>query len=770
MLVVCCCCVQMAVAEVHTITNESLKINYDDSSGLFSLAHAEAAAPFVVGGRLEGEFTKVHTVRTADPIFGRGQRLLLRERSGGQCALEIYANLPFVLVRQQIFNPGKEMVTLQNAMVARFDLDLGKPATGLRVLGTGGLTAPDQNPGSYLFLTLADPETRHGVVAGWLTHDQGSGVVFSEMEDGKVRFRARADYGQLRIVPGKSANLETLAIGYFEDARLGEEQFADALARQYKIHLPPQLSGYCTWYSDRHGGAGDEKSIVELARFAARELKPFGFSFVQIDDRWQDGILTNGPARGFDRVRPTGPYSGGMKPVAAALQNLGLTAGIWFMPFARNYQDPEYQDRQDWFVRRPDGKPYDTSWGGASLDLTQPQVQQHLKSLVRTIHGWGYNYFKMDGLWTGTATEQIYVNDGYKEDHIGNYLPFHDPSVTSVQMMRSGLKLIRESVGPKVFLSGCNLSQNMRSLSGAIGLVDSMRIGPDNGQTWNDWRKEMANNESGSLVTGPVRGTRLYFLHRRVWYNDPDPNYVRAAVPLEQARLLASWVGLSSQFNLNSDWIPGLPAERLDILKRILPSHHAVARPVDYFDTPMPSIWLVTDSSTQPFRNVLGLFNWDSTTRTIRGEAQKAGLDPTKTYLAFDFWNNTPLPSFQGQFQFELPPASCRVIAVRAVSGHPEVLSTSRHVTQGIIDVAGESWDAARRTLSGKSAVVALDPYEFRIAGLQNGGQSWNATTVELAQVDTSAGVSARLSRDGEIVRVLLSSPVSRTVRWLVRF
>lgn len=38
------------------------------------------------------------------------------------------------------------------------------------------------------------------------------------------------------------------------------------------------------------------------------ELKPFGFSFVQIDDKWQDGGNSNGPTRGFDRVAPGGGY------------------------------------------------------------------------------------------------------------------------------------------------------------------------------------------------------------------------------------------------------------------------------------------------------------------------------------------------------------------------------------------------------------------------------------------------------------------------------
>jgi len=40
---------------------------------------------------------------------------------------------------------------------------------------TGGLRTPAQNPGSYAFLAVADPESRAGVVGGWVTNDRGSG-------------------------------------------------------------------------------------------------------------------------------------------------------------------------------------------------------------------------------------------------------------------------------------------------------------------------------------------------------------------------------------------------------------------------------------------------------------------------------------------------------------------------------------------------------------------------------------------------------------------
>lgn len=772
-----------ACAAMHTIENRFLVVMYDDTAETFSVKEKATGLVFLADGKLDGVATQVVVGPATDHafrVFGSGKSIVVFRADGGFTMLQLFEDTPFLFIRGQLCNYGKEMMDVAKVVPATFTLNLGKPAGELRTLGTAGLTAPDKNPGSYLFLTLADPATRRGVVAGWLTNDRGSGVLFSDVKDGKVEFRSQIDYGHLRIPgPGGAkvgvnlAQLETLVVGFFDDARLGQEQFADAIAKYYQIKLHPQVTGYCTWYSDKHGAAGDETSIVELAEFAAKELKPFGFSFVQIDDEWQDGGTYNGPRRGFDRMKPDGPYAHGMKPVANRLRQLGLTTGIWFMPFARNHQDPEYKDRQDWFVKRQDGKPYETAWGGTSLDLTNPDIKTHLAELVKTIRSWGIAYFKMDGLWTGSATEQIYVNDGYRDDNIGNNAPFHDPMKTNIEVYRDGLKLVREAAGSDVFFSGCNVSQNMRSLGGSIGLVDSMRIGPDNGQAWNDYNKEITNNECLSLITGPIRGTRLYFLNGRVWWNDPDPSYVRASIPLNHARLLASWVAISGAFNLNSDWIPGLPADRLDIMKRTMPQHGATARPVDYFDSIMPAIWLVTDTRQAVRRDMLGLFNWESKDAAIGCTAAKAGLDPTKNYYAFDFWSNAPATSVQGTFQFDLPAQSCRAIALRAAEGHPVLASTSRHITQGMVDVADENWNDASHELTGTSQVVGNDPYELRIAGTNQGG-TWNLATVSVSDADKTAGVTvvAKPAVEGEQgwLRIVISSNESRAVRWSIKF
>jgi len=152
----------------------------------------------------------------------------------------------------------------------------------------------------------------------------------------------------------------------------------------------------------------------------------------------------------------------------------------------------------------------------------------------------------------------------------------------------------------------------------------------------------------------------------------------------------------------------------------------------------------------------------------------KAGLDPVRSYHAFDFWGNTPVASVTSNVKLDVPAKSCRVIAVRAIEGHPVLVSTSRHVTQGMVDVSGENWNDSSKTLSGTSQVVGSDPYELRVAGLQAGGKNWKFTAAAVSAVDQRAGVSilpkpAVAGEDGW-VRVLIDSGNSRTVKWMLRF
>jgi hypothetical protein len=545
---------------------------------------------------------------------------------------------------------------------------------------------------------------------------------------------------------------ETLLLGYFDDVREGLETWADTFAEYNKTKLPRQPSGYCTWY---HAQAWDEQGMVKQTEIAAKELKPYGFDFLQIDDGWQDGVKGNGPRRNFTRVRANGPYPSGMKQTAEMINSHGMSPGIWFMPFAGTYNDPWFKDHQDWFAKTTDGKPYETAWGGTCLDMTNPDARQYLADNVRRItHDWGYRYLKMDGLWTGSATVQQYVNLAYKDDHMGDAV-FHDPSKTNIEALRSGLKLVRETAGPDVFLLGCCAPQNMRSYGGAMGLVDAMRVGPDN--NGGNWK---------GVLRGPQIASRHYHLNGRIWYNDPDAVYVRNSLTLDQARANASWVTISGQLFVVSDDFSKLTSDRIDLLKRVMPAHGRPARPVDLLDEETPRIWHVADTRGPVPRDVVALFNWDGKQAWDADyPLDRIGLPKAASYVAYDFWGDRLLPLLAEHLKATLPKSSCLILAVRPAADHPLLISTSRHVTQGMIDVTEEKWNADANTLSGTSKLVPGDTYELRIA---TGGKAWKAVSVDSNMEILKPTI---VNEDG-LVRVRVTVPAKEAAewRWSVKF
>jgi hypothetical protein len=742
---------------VLRIENPSLVVEFDPQDNTFRAAVKGSGEKSVERGVLAAGPARAYCETVTHPVWGQGRAVRVEYSSGAGNSLILFPRLPFVVLESTLTNDSNESTTIDRVHPVSVTFGAKKPANELRALGTAGLTGVGRqdNPGSYSFLAVADPDSRAGVVAGWLTHERGSGLLFSDIRDGKAALDVRIDYGRLLIEPGDKVRSETLLIGYFDDARLALEAYADAIAEYYQIRLPPQPTVYCTWY---HAGASDEQDLIENARFAAEHLAPFGFSVIQIDDGWQAGEKKNGPRKDFTTHRSEGPYRSGMKQTAERIEQLGLTPGIWFMPFAGTWNDPFFADQQDLFATKA-GRPFEVNWGGTCFDMTNPKARQYVRSVAgRIARDWGYRYFKLDGLWTGMAADICYINTGYKDDHLGASR-LHDPGKTNVEAYRDGLKLVRAAAGPDVFLLGCNVAQNMRTLGASFGLLDAMRIGPDNGRQW------------AQICRGPFSGSNLYFLHGRVWYNDPDPIYVGDKVPLEHARALTSWVALTGQLNASSEDYTALSPERLHLLQRSMPAHGLKPRPVDLFEQRIPRLWLLTDDRRKPRRDVIGLFNWDEKEPArLSYPPDKIGLPPAESYVGFDFWADEFVGPFQGRLECTLPPTSCRVLAVRPVRPEPQVISTSRHITQGIVDMVEEKWDGATRRLYGTSRVVANDPYELRIVAPAGDGL-WRATEAGIAPAGAGAGVTIRLAgqEDGR-VRVRIDTPRSGEVHWSVRF
>jgi hypothetical protein len=684
--------------------------------------------------------------------LGEGRAIELSRADHSLSRVALFPGVPFVVMSQRMA-AGEKGVVIDRTRPVSVVIPTERPLADLRVLGCDGLTPADKSRSSYAFLAAADPRARAGVVAGWLTDERGSGIVLSKPGEGGLVIEGQTDYGKLRLEAGETAEGEEFAVGRFDDGLLGLEAYADAVAKANQVRLKPIPSGYCTWYSRPHGGAADEKSLAELATFAHDKLARFGFDLVQIDDKWQ--VLP----RDYTTHKPKGPYPGGMRATAATLNKNGMTAGIWFIPFGWDPKSDTFKEHQDYFVHREDGSLYEVKWAGTCLDMTHPGARGLLEQTVsRVTHEWGYKYLKIDGLWTGLAVQILYPNPAYRDDKIGDAV-FHDPRKTNVEAYRDGLRLVRKAAGEDVFIDGCNVAQNMRTLAASYGLVDAMRVGRDIGASWE------------KILPSMTMASRLYFYHGRVWHNDPDCLMLREPLTLEQARAWGSWIALSGQLNLVSEWLPGLPEDRLDIVRRSMPNTGLCGRPMDLYEEPEhPRVWKLTAGSGAGRRDVVGLFNWDAKgAATVEWPLERLDLPGggKGEYVGFDYWRNEFVGPVSGAVRAELPAGACRVISLRpAAADRPVVVGTSRHITQGVVDLVEETWDGAGRVLGGRSRVVGGDPYQIRIvapAGMK-------VVAVEVSEEDRAAGVTIAVDDAGAKGRVTVRATGNRDVRWRIKY
>src|SRR5258708_3343259 len=101
------------------------------------------------------------------------------------------------------------------------------------------------------------------------------------------------------------------------------------------------------------------------------------------------------------------------------------------------------------------------------------------------------------------------------------------------------------------------------------------------------------------------------------------------------------------------------------------------------------------------------------------------------------------------------------VVALRAAAARPEVIGTTRHVVQGAVDVADETWDAATRTLQAKSVNLDGSAYAVTIA-----------VPKSLRPGTCQADVACTLRRlaSGHAVLAWPAGGDGRDIRWQLRF
>ena len=460
-------------------------------------------------------------------------------------------------------------------------------------------------------------------------------------------------------------------------------------------------AGWCSWYIYWQGI--DEAETVKNVDWMAENLKKFGLTFVQIDDGWQGVGYGGGENRDWYVTEPK-KFPRGIKWLADYIRAKGFRPGIWLIPFNTSNEET-FRAKPEMFIRRPDGTSIgeerdaeghitNINWCGRFfIDPTSEAGRQWFLDLfAMIINEWGYEYVKIDGQGGARWAPEAF------HDRLAN------PALRPDEAYRAGLEAIKSVMGPERFLLNCGGQVD------SCGYCEGMRTGGDVGPSW-----------AGMQPAIQCTMSSLYLNHIAFW-TDPDVVCVRPAgrdgssLSFDQARMWATLLGITGQLLMASDRMYDLPEDRVELLRRIYPV--ADIWPMELYPLGgRPRIFdLKVSKENVGDWDVVAVFNWnDAQNAQVTLRPEDLGLPPG-AYLFYDAWEKQLLACERDGLVLSLPPTSCRVIVVRAFEEHPQLLGTSRHITQGADDLLEAKWDARTATWRGRSLLVGDDPYELRFS------------------------------------------------------
>ncbi len=518
------------------------------------------------------------------------------------------------------------------------------------------------------------------------------------------------------------------------NGRIIKNYYRDSLGIKYfnpinKTYFPLPPSGWCSWYY--YYQEIDELEIQRNAKWIADNLKDYGAKYVQIDDGWQGTGHGMGENRDWTTIDKRFPH--GMDSLARYINHLGFKAGIWLAPHGQS-NPAVVKANRGVFLLKPDGSSASDTWEGSFLlDSSVFDAHNFLRNLFTTLSNWGYDYFKIDG--------QPIVIDEYKKKKSFMKTPSDDFAV----LYRGTLQTIRSAIGGERYLLGC-----WGIPLDGVGFMNGSRTGGDVVSGWEGFKVALEAT------------MKHYYLHNIAWYCDPDVMLVRPPLTLDQARAWATLQGLTGQGLMASDRLMDLSEDRVELLKRIFPA--VDIRPLDLFPSHRNKrIWDLKINHLGRSYDIVGVFNFrDNATDHVYINWNELGLPNAGAVHVFDFWNKEYLGCWESGMSVEVAPTSCRVLTLQPATDHVQLVSTSRHITQGWVDLVDLAYDEKTNSYSGKSKVIRDDPYELRFAF----PKSKNFTVKKV----TAGILPVKISNHQGWATVQFTSPTTTEVEWQVFF
>ncbi|MCX5997997.1 MAG: alpha-galactosidase [Chloroflexi bacterium] len=691
------------------IENSLWNISFDRQNGRISIVRRDHTAPSIAnalvglsyanpgGKRLITGFVDGRVTSSDEPledVHGKGRRYRFTSTARPDSlelnyTVNLYDSRPFILLRMEVANLGSGNIYLQDINLLQAEASLGAsvnfPASG-RPLDFFKVGWHD-----WVYSGL-----RHGVekdvnslpimkpfmLAGFASTADQFGFIHANCRTPGLTLTAHAD-GVL-LEPGEVFLSEWGYLQFIDlPAADPAADYVEAVARQMKARVPalPPPAQWTHWYHFFQSITADLFIDNLNAIDNIRETIPF--KIVQLDDGYQSAW--------GDWLTCNAKFPLGLEHLSKNITGKGYTSGLWLAPFVVEPRSKIATQHPDWLVKDRKGKPivsgYFYDFYGHALDLTQPAVLDHVRTLLATIsREWGYGFVKTDFAYAGALP-------GVRQN----------PKMTRAQAFRKGMEAVREGIGEQAFLLGCGCP-----FGPAVGIVDAMRIGPDPAPNWTPylwsakWATSIIKSEKSiPALRNNIRHTlNLSALHQRWWWNDPDCLMVRnydTTLNDEEVRSNLSLVGLSGGLMISSDDLTRLPVERQKWVALLTPLLGVGGRALDLLEREMAELYVLPVEKNGMKWQDVAVFNWSDRPGGRKLDLLRLGYKVGEKLHVFDFWQKSHSLAGAGEIDLgEIPSHGCRLLRVCKVEEAPQLVGDTLHITQGC---ELKSWQVTGRTL-----------------------------------------------------------------------
>ncbi len=561
-------------------------------------------------------------------------------------------------------------------------------------------------------LLLMDPASRQTFLSAFLTMDRmhcRHSVAFSPAA-GIESYKATCRFGEYVLAPGQTLASEKLRLSFPSNPYRALEDWAERIRAGKNpsfAALPPVCLKSSAWidhWNEQEGGYAEVS--LEIAKAMREKLRGFDVGIFRVNtfvglDRGIPGNWLQASERHF---RSTNGYVNFLQE----LQKLGFQPGVWVSPFwFFGEAEGVLEENRENLLLDKEGRPITeiVNWAGDLgdvtplsrlhkyyLDGTHPKTADFIRKIFARNRELGVRFYMLDFLQVPTGARLA------------------APNRTPLQAAIRILDLIRETAGRDT-----HLQTAVSSTPAFTGRIDAARVGRDFGEGrpmqggpqshWRNATYVLHDDHYANLFYLLQNAATSYFTHRKLYINDLNELTIDKPLPLEHARIAATIFGMSGTPLMLGDDFRRIDEERLRLVKLCLPRTVGVPVPVDLFEHVFPHDYarylkLSVPASWDHYQ-VVAVFNLDREAYRAELDFAGLGLDASKPYRIFEFWDGVYCGTYARSYRTVIPPNSCRLFRVSEARPYPWLLSTDMHIQQGAVEVESMQWDPERRRLSG---------------------------------------------------------------------